>query len=345
MKQLRPRETRDDILLIKPGSMGDIVHALPVAHALKSANPASRLTWIIDSRWAPLIQNVPCVDKIIEFPRTRFRGIAGWARAVQWFQSLASLNPDMAVDLQGLMRSALMTRFSRPKHSIGLSDAREGAARLVQETADVSGIRHAVDRYLAVLPLCGIPIPASPVFPLPQGDVPVGFPEGAVVIHPFARGQGKSLSDQSITELCEALAPLSVVICGQGSCPSKLPPQVTDFTNKTTLLELIGLLRGASAVISVDSGPMHLAAAIGKPLLSIHTWSDPRKVGPYSNAAWVWQGGGIRPQSLSDDAEIFQEKPMDSAAIAEIAQWARRNAVAESGFTKKSGESSGQASL
>jgi ADP-heptose:LPS heptosyltransferase len=89
---------------------------------------------------------------------------------------------------------------------------------------------------------------------------------------------------------------------------------------KTSLLELISLLRGASFVVSVDSGPMHLAAALEVPLLSIHTWSDPRLVGPYSENAWIWQGGEIRRQNL--DAAPLPERAFTSADAAAIGEFA-----------------------
>jgi ADP-heptose:LPS heptosyltransferase len=94
---------------------------------------------------------------------------------------------------------------------------------------------------------------------------------------------------------------------------------VVDLLGKTNLLELISLLRGAKFVVSVDSGPMHLAAALEVPLLSIHTWSDPRLVGPYSETAWIWQGGEIRRQNLADaplPERLFTEA--DAAAIGEF---------------------------
>jgi ADP-heptose:LPS heptosyltransferase len=94
---------------------------------------------------------------------------------------------------------------------------------------------------------------------------------------------------------------------------------VVDLLGKTNLLELIGLLRGAKFVVSVDSGPMHLAAALDVPLLSIHTWSDPRLVGPYSEAAWIWQGGGIRRQNL--DAPPMPERPFEDGDAAAVGQF------------------------
>lgn len=317
------RVTNGDIVLVKPGSMGDVIHSLPVAHALKQACPTSRITWIVDSRWAPLVRDIPCVDRILEFPRNQFRGPAGWTRALAWYARLSSLRPELVIDLQGLMRSWLMTQLSFGRRRVGLSDAREGAVYLLDAVAQVAGVRHAVDRYLQVLPLCDVEIPAHPSFPLPQGSLPGGAPEQAILLHPFARGDGKSLSADAISDLCRLLAPSPVIICGMGDCPENLGNHVTNFSHRTTLLELIGLIRHAAAVISVDSGPMHLAAALERPLLAIHTWSDPRKVGPYSANASLWQGGEIRKQSLLPEAQLNPEAPIDAKAIASLAAWAK----------------------
>lgn len=317
------RVANGDIVLVKPGSMGDVIHSLPVAHALKQAYPTSRITWIVDSRWAPIISDIPCVDRIVAFPRNQFRGPVGWARALAWYAGLPSLRPELVIDLQGLIRSWLMTQLSFGRRRVGLSDAREGAGYLLDAVAQVAEVRHAVDRYLQVLPLCDVEIPVRPSFPLPQGSLPGGAPERAILLHPFARGNGKSLSAGAISDLCRLLAPSPVVICGMGDCPENLGNHVTDFTNRTTLLNLIGLIRHAAAVVSVDSGPMHLAAALERPLLAIHTWSDPRKVGPYSANATLWQGGEIRKQSFLPGARLNPAAPIDAKAIASIAAWAK----------------------
>ena len=110
-----------------------------------------------------------------------------------------------------------------------------------------------------------------------------------------------------------------IVLVGVGELPNSLPDGVIDLTGKTSLSGLIGVLRGARFVVSVDSGPMHLAAAIGVPLLGVHTWSDPRLVGPYGEEAWIWQGGEIRRQNpLTPPAA---EKPFTPEAASETARF------------------------
>ena len=288
------------LLLIKPGSMGDVIHALPVASAIRRAWPGVELTWVVDPRWAPLLEGNPAVSRVQLFPREEFRGPRGWARAARWYSALGGIRPDIVVDLQGLLRSALMAKFCRGELVVGLSDAREGARLFYQRIARTSPGEHAVVRYRRCLPLLGVPDRCE--FFIPSGTAPA-IPPGSVVLHPFARGAGKSLDAGAIrafvTEF-QAKSKRRVVVVGAGNPPASLPAGVDNLVGKTSLPELIGVLRGARFVVSVDSGPMHLAAAIGAPLLGIHTWSDPRLVGPFNQEAWIWQGGEIRLQDFAE---------------------------------------------
>ncbi len=283
--------------------------------------PQARLSWVIDPRWEPVLAGNPAITARVPFDRAKYRGPAGLLRAARWLASLRPLRPDLAIDLQCLLRSALIAKAARSRRIIGLSDAREGAGAFYDQTALVTATQHAVDRYLAVLPLLDIPIPERPEFFLGEGEpFAEPLPDDFVLLHPYARGAGKSLDADAIRRLCERLAPRPVVLAGVGQSPTSLPGSVIDLTGRTTLGQLIGLLRRARAVISVDSGPMHLAAAVGAPLLSIHTWSDPRRVGPYSETAWIWQGGELRRQRLG--GEIWPEQPIMPRDLDAMAAWA-----------------------
>lgn len=315
------------LLLIKPGSMGDVIHALPVASAIRAAWPGTRLTWIVDPRWAPLLAGNPAVNSVHHFPRGDFQGIAGLLRSTSWYRRLGALRPEVCVDLQGLLRSGLMARFSRAPRIIGLSDAREGASFFFNHTVQVVKGEHAVRRYLRCLPALGIPVPDEPEWTLPPGDAlpDAGIPSGAVVLHPFARGAGKSMDEAGVRAFVEAFCqgssrPIAVV---GGAANFPLPEGVVDLTGKTTLLQLVWILRQASFVASVDSGPMHLAAALGRPLLSIHTWTDPRLVGPFGSGAWIWQGGKIRRQQPA--APPLPEAPFTAEASAEAGRFVAEN--------------------
>lgn len=313
----------ETILIIKPGSFGDVIHALPCAAALKKLRPHTRITWLVDERWEPLLTDNPVIDKTIVFPREQFRGPAGALRALAWIRRLCPLRPDVALDLQGLLRSALMARFSQARHITGLADAREGARWFYDAVSPVLPGEHSVLRCLRSLETLGLPPAGPPEFPLPAGSLPDGTPTNTpfVVLHPFARGKGKSLPPAQVAAFCHALAPLSVVLAGQGRPPASLPPNTIDLLNRTRIGEMIGLLRAAAFVVSVDSGPMHIAAALHPRLLSIHTWSDPRLVGPYNEQAWIWQGGEIRRQNFGGKP-LPPRSPTDTD-ITQLSAWVR----------------------
>ena len=317
-----PREA-ERLLLIKPGSMGDVIHALPVAAAIRRAWPGVELTWVVDPRWAPLFEGNPAVSRIRLCPREEFRGPRGWARALRWYPDLGGLRPDYAVDLQGLMRSALIAKFCRAKVVVGLSDAREGSRLFYRRCAHTLADEHAVLRYRRCLPLLGVPDGCE--FFIPPGTAPA-IPPGGIVLHPFARGAGKSMDAGAIRAFVSAFQEKStrpIVVVGMGELPASLPAGVVDLSGKTSLAELIGVLRTARFVVSMDSGPMHLAAAIGVPLLGVHTWSDPRLVGPFSKEAWIWQGGEIRLQDFGKPP--LAEKPFTRESAREIARFVAEN--------------------
>jgi heptosyltransferase-1 len=146
-----------------------------------------------------------------------------------------------------------------------------------------------------------------------------------LVLHPFARGGGKSLSNAVIESFCRALAPTRVVLVGKTSRGIKPPDNCVNLANQTTLLQLIWLLRGAQFTISVDSGPMHIAAAISSRLVSIHTWSDPRRVGPYNADAWVWKNGQLLRAGELAEAKLKKGRRFTEADVPGIVELVARS--------------------
>jgi len=312
----------DKILIIKPSSLGDIVHALPAVAAVRQAHPRARITWLINSEWTPILRGNPDIDHVHVFPRRRIRGLGGARFLLPWLLSTRRLRPDVVLDFQGLLRSALMAKASGARKILGLSDAREGSRHFYHVRAQVGPHQHAVDRYLRLAETYGAPATAPLRFPLPSGDpLPRFEPFPAyVVLHPFARGRRKSLSRQIILEFCRQLQPHRVVVIGKSSKKFQPPENCIDLTNQTNLLQMIWLLRHAAFVISVDSGPMHIAAAVSPQLVSIHTWSDPRRVGPYNRNAHVWRAGVLTPvASLERDRPLGKGRPFRRQDVAPIA--------------------------
>jgi heptosyltransferase I len=311
------------LLLIKPGSFGDIIHALPCAAALKGFLPGTRITWLVDERWKPLLTDNPVIDGTITFPREEFRGPAGMLKSITWALRLEHLRPDVALDLQGLLRSALMARLSRARRTLGMADAREGARWFYDDVTPVRHGEHSVHRYLRILETLGLPKVTKPTFPLPPGTPPDAPPQPHtfILLHPFARGEDKSLSQRQVVEFCRVVRPRTVIVAGVGRMHERLPDNGVDLLNQTTIRQMIWLINAAAFVVSVDSGPMHIAAAINPRMLSIHTWSDPRLVGPFSEEAWVWQGGEIRRQQLESPSLPIVRSP-GSDDISQIAEFA-----------------------
>jgi ADP-heptose:LPS heptosyltransferase len=313
-----------DILVIKPSSLGDIVHTLPAVARLKRHWPESRIRWIANTEWLPMLEGHPHIDEVIEFPRRDFRGVRGALKIAPWARGLRErVQADLVLDFQGLLRSALIAKLCREEKSrvLGLSDAREGARLFYDATADTSAATHAVDRYLALVDLATGARPDEThalEWPLPLGTPVAGAGDDPfILLHPFSRGAGKSLSATDVIAFCRAAAPSPVVIAGRAGVKLPAIPNALDLLNRTTLLELIWLLRRARWVVSVDSGPMHIAAALTPHLVSIHTWSDPRKVGPYRDDAWILASGRLkqRHQLAAPEAGIAMPD------IAALARW------------------------
>ena len=294
--------TPDTILLVKPSSLGDIVHTLPALRFVKESFPGSKIYWVANSEWSPLLEDNPDLEGVIRFPRRSFRGLKGLIRFQQWCRELGKLRPDLVLDFQGLLRSALISRSSRSRLVLGLSDAREGARFFYKKVAPVTPDQHAVVRYLALASLAGADISGQIEFRLPPGRSVPNFelPAQFVILHPFSRGTGKSLDEAEVYQLTAALAPIPVIIVGRSDGVVSFARNSASLVNLTDLNQLIWLLRRAAFVISVDSGPMHLAAAVSSEILSLHFWSDPRKVGPFREDAWIWQNHRIfRKQELA----------------------------------------------
>lgn len=305
------------VFFIKPSSLGDIVHALPSAALLKKCCPQVELTWVVSPEWRPLLEGNSSIDALQNFPRKELRGWKGLARARLYARELRAVHrprPELALDFQGLFRSGFTARARGAQRVLGLSDAREGAGLFYHQAVPVSRRDHAVDRYLALVRALDVPVPEHPAqleFPLPLGERwPGALPENFLLIHPYSRGAGKSLDNAQLHDLFEVLKPQFVVLVGMRGALLPPPPaadHVVDLCNRTSLPQLIWLLRQASFTISVDSGPLHLAAALSPRVLGIYTWSDPRKVGPYQTGARVWKAGRLANRQEFTDREATME--------------------------------------
>lgn len=317
-------------MIVKPSSLGDIVHTLPAVAAIHQTFPALKLRWLANTEWTPLLQGSPLLEEVIAFPRKQCRGFGGPLVMRRWgkgWRRLPREEPEIVLDFQGLLRSGYLSRARGSRPVIGLSDSREGARWFHDHIVPVDAGAHAVDRYLAIPRAFGIPVDADHlVFPLAEGHKPVGWSErdDLIIVHPWSRGEGKSLTPEMLRILCEALSPAPVVLVGMPNGAS-IPQgeNIIDFSGRTSLAELVWVLRQARFVISVDSGPMHIAAAVNDCTLGIHTWSDPRKVGPYNPRAWVWKAGRIATRTGFQPEECLSEQVPQAEDMRKMAAFVR----------------------
>ena len=276
------------ILAVRLGAMGDIIHALPAVAALKLAHPDCHLTWLVEPKWAPLLDANPFVDRVLFFHRESLAGL------FQSWRALSEIRCDYAVDFQGLFKSALAASAARPGRLYGFDPAqiRERSAAIFYTDRISAHSAHIVDRNLelaAALPP-GAAHPASPVaFPLPPGASEGDLPSGDFVLASPLAGWA---SKQWPLDHYRALAALLLAECG---IPLVLNgPPAAPFhhveparVHHSGIAGLIHATRRAAAVVGVDSGPMHLAAALSKPGVAIFGPTDPARNGPYGNSLQV----------------------------------------------------------
>ena len=277
-----PAKTR--ILVVRLGAMGDVIHTLPAVASLKHSYPGSRLTWAVEPRWAPLLENNPFVDRVVLIRRDSPR------RILDSLSDLRAERYDFAVDFQGLIKSALVASLARPERIFGFdnSQLRERAAGVVYSNKTTAHSAHIVDINLdlagaagASNPLRSFPIPpGQPQGVLPQSDFVLAAPLAGWRSKQWPTAHYRTLATRLRRELA-----IPLVLNGPpGAAFTDIPEALTHTTG---LPGLIHATRRASAVIGVDSGPLHLAAALGKPGVAIFGPTDPARNGPYGESIRV----------------------------------------------------------
>jgi len=274
----------DRILVVRLGAMGDIIHTLPAVASLKHSFPGSRLTWAVEQQWAPLLEENPFVDRLLFLRRNLPGGL------FQSWRQLRTEPYDFAVDFQGLLKSALVASAAHAERIFGFHQrqARERAAALFYSDKTLSSSLHAVNRALDLAAAAGA-ANALRAFPLPPGREEGELPEGEFVLaSPLAGWRQKQWPMAHYAELATRMRSelgIPLVLNGPPGAPiSQVRDAVPHFSG---LAGLIHATRRATAVLGVDSGPMHLAAALGKPGIAIFGPTDPARNGPYGDSLSV----------------------------------------------------------
>jgi len=290
------------ILVVRLGALGDIIHTLPAVASLKHSYPGSRLTWIVEPQWAPLLEDNPFVDRIELLHRDSLAGL------VRSWRALRSEAYDLAIDFQGLIKSALVASAARPERIFGFhhTQVRERTAALFYSNKTASDAVHVVDRNLDLAAAAGA-ANALRTFPLPPGRPEGDLPPGDFVLaSPLAGWHAKQWPLEHYRVLAARLrCDLGIPLVLNSPLGSALPPVEGAITHFSGLPGLIHATRRAAAVLGVDSGPLHLAAALGKPGVAIFGPTDPARNGPYGDSLKVLRSAAA-PTTYKRGASISE---------------------------------------
>lgn len=276
------------LLIIKPSSMGDIIHGLLVAEAIKAQSPEVEIDWVVRREFAPLVEATVVVNRSLIFERSG--GVGGFLRLIR---EIRETDYDVVLDMQGLARSGIMTLCAKAPRKIGRSDAREGARLAYSETTEAlpkGQAIHAVNILKGFLETLGLRPEVMHSIRFAQdsgGLLTPARPECVrIVLFPESRRAEKNwLGYESLTRLLleDAREP-EVVWCGHVPFEASAVIESERFINltgKSGIDQLPGLLATADCVVSNDSGPMHLAASMARPLVALFGPTDPALFGPF----------------------------------------------------------------
>jgi len=302
------------IVLVRLSALGDIVHTWPLAEGLRSARPDAHLTWVVEKPLAPLVEGHPAVDAVITVATRRWRNrpFSPTTRAeiAALKTRFAELQPDLAIDAQGTLKSAMVVSWTGAGRRVGL--ARPWRRELIAGWGmhrTIAGSRtqpHVVATNLELVRAVGAEPPAPPVIPsgrwlLDQGAaIPVSGPWSArfAVVIPGAGQPDKVLSAATLSEIARHLVARGldvVVVWGPGERDRaeeivELGGAGVHLAPATGILELVRLLGSAALAVGGDTGPVHLAASLGIPTVGVHLTTDAARNGPLGTRVAVISG-------------------------------------------------------
>jgi len=332
------------VVLVRLSSLGDIVHTWPLAVAMREALPETHLTWVVEEPFRPLVENHPAVDCVLTVTtrRWRKRPLAKSTRAeIAVLRSrFLELAPDLAIDSQGVLKSALITRWTGARQRVGLRRPwrREVLAGLAYTETLAGGTSnpHVVATNLELGRAMGARPPDDPVAPdgrwlIPcfsdRQSPPVGAGEYAI-LQPGAGRERKQLPAAMLAGIGDRLAALAgrvLVVWGPGE--KNRAHQIANLAGSrvvtappTDLAELTLLLSGARLVVGADTGPIHLAASLGVPTVAVFSTTDWRRNGPLGPIVAVVSGAEQRNQGPRASAWATPVRTVTADEVAEAAE-------------------------
>ncbi|HEY3741487.1 MAG TPA: glycosyltransferase family 9 protein [Bryobacteraceae bacterium] len=280
--------------------MGDVIHALPAVASLSATFPNAEIVWAIDPKWSVLLEGNPHVGRVLPFNRR------DWSSVRAAMRDLRATEFDFAVDFQGLVKSALLATAARPEKIYGFArgEARETPATWCYSSMASTTTAHIVDKNLELATLAGARTMLKE-FPIPPGAPEGELPDGPFVLaNPLAGWVSKQWPLEHYAGLA-ALLKIPLVLNGPPSSAGELEQVKGAHVHLSGLAGLIDATRRASAIVGVDSGPLHLAAALAKPGVAIFGPTDPARNGPYGGSIEVLRVAGA-PTTYKRGASISE---------------------------------------
>jgi lipopolysaccharide heptosyltransferase I len=272
-------------LIVRLGSLGDVVHAIPAAAALRARYPGARIDWVVDPRYAGLVGMVDGIDRVIPLdPRQ------GWRQLLKTARELRHERYEAAIDLQGLIKSAALARAAGARRTVGFARAhlREPlASAFYTEAHGVSDELHVIHQGVALMQSLGVE-QRTVAFPL---RLPATSPGGYVLINPGAAWPNKRWPPERFGQLAAAIRDrcrlASVVLWGPGeetaaSAVVTASRGAATLAPPTRITEIAAIAKRASLMVSGDTGPLHVAAAVGTPIVALFGPTRSERNGPWA---------------------------------------------------------------
>lgn len=293
------------ILIVKPSSLGDIVHAFPLVSSIKSFDPSIQVDWVVNSEFRDFVARNESVERVHSFPRSSWGKKGFWTRFLSFANDLRNSRYDAVLDAQGLFRSGFLSRLSHSTRVIGFEDAREGGEFFYTERVAVPAPLHAVRKNLLLLKPLGIPEkftePSFRYTPMDHARLDAillqsGLESGEpfILIHPGAKRAIKMWPSLYFSELIRKLKNVQkekVVLLGGAGDRALLDEIRTRAGTQNPILPgtvpidfLPLLMKKAVLYIGNDSGPLHIAVMSKTPTISFYGSSDPARTGPFGPA-------------------------------------------------------------
>lgn len=290
------------VVVVKMSAIGDVIHALPVSYAIKETFPECHLTWVVENSCRDLVTHNPYIDEVIAFPKRDFRSLAGLLHNLPPLKRQLTARPyDAALDLQGLFKSAVIVYLSQAKKTLGFCNMRELSNLMSSPVCGPHREGHIVERYLDVARSLGcavnkvcFPIQITADEATAAGNIAsqagLSLDKNYVVLAPGANWSNKRWPTTYFAQVCNRLIEHQVIPVLIGAASDQVladsitahtPVPPINLIGCTSLMELAAIIEQAQAFVGGDTGPMHLAAALGRSVVGLYGPTDINRNGPY----------------------------------------------------------------